>query len=835
MLNVQLEEAQNHPSIQSAAVYNECVLFTVEKLWPRKSRRSSMISPREKNGSLTAVVRLSLGASLAGAALSGCGSGSPHANASVDQLTKSFYVATNGNDSADGSSTHPFRTLAQAQLAMRNSPIKTTTINAGKYYLATALELTSADSNETWQAANGAPVVISGGILLSGWKSEGNGIYSTSAPKPVGLDLTISDVRQTAADLGYDPNRPYITGWRVVDPSMARTNGRVISLLPGDFTTSVKPGATVQLLSDLRYTDTITSIVSVDSKNHTITLADPFHDGAAGGSSGRSASWRVLNDPADLSVLGQFAYDKNSATVRVMPVSPATPASDSVVAAQLSTLITMESVSNVTISGLVFSDTISPTTAYGGAFDGASTTIYGAHVSNSMIYDNTFLNVGRGIGFTGSSGNTISGNTFSSIGGSGISLVGSSNGNSVKANTLLGLGKINVGTIGVLIEASSSNLVDGNTIDGSGRFAIVLSPLDNVSLKDNVISNNVIRNVNQQTNDTGAIYSWAYSTPGYVDERLTITGNRIENTGGLARDGNGNYVSNGSLGIYMDDHVSGVTMTKNVIESGSSGVFLCHGCERNSAENNLIVLQGSGTYSLNSGASSLATQDMNYNGTVTMDLLPSYFPNGVEKSVIVVQLSADSPSNAGGHFIVGVDGNVIGSAIARSTISDFVFKAALVPHRRHRISLQFDNGVDTGTPTTTLHNITLFINNSAVSLAPTTTPFYGAGNDDLLVSDISITHSIMYLTGGLGTVLNDFTGTSYPKYVDPSPGTVDQNLLYGQISKTVDTIFGAQTLDAHSITADPLFTDVDSGDYSFQTKSPAESIGFSESGVPLKP
>jgi hypothetical protein len=153
----------------------------------------------------------------------------------------SYYVSTTGSDSASGSEWDPFMTLGRAQTAMqRSSSIKTVQIFTGTYYLSSTLALTAADNGETWEPVADAMVVLSGGQVLTGWTNQGNGIYSTNAAQPVGLDLSIAGVRQTPADLGYDPDMPYITGWRVVDPNMTNTTGTTITVLPADLTASVK-------------------------------------------------------------------------------------------------------------------------------------------------------------------------------------------------------------------------------------------------------------------------------------------------------------------------------------------------------------------------------------------------------------------------------------------------------------------------------------------------------------------------------------------------------------------------------------------------------------------
>jgi parallel beta-helix repeat protein len=755
------------------------------------------------------------------------------------QAQASYYVATNGSDSAEGSESSPFATLHRAQLAMEQSSIKVTQIHAGTYYLGSPLTLTSLDRGETWEAAPGATVVLSGGEVLAGWASEGNGVYSTNAAKPIGLDLAIAGVRQLPAALGYDPERPFISGWRVLPATQAQDFGVTFAVQPGDLTPSVKPGAIVQVLDFLRYTDQFTTVVSVDASSNTITVADQFNTGTS--TAGISGSWRVLNDPADLGAPGEFAYDAATSKVYVQPASPDSLSSDTVVAAQLSTLIVLSNVSGITIGGLTFSDTTSDRLTYSGAFNDKLATIMGTGLSNSTIGGNTFLNAGNGISLSGSSNNTISGNGFEQMGGSGIFLTANSNHNNVTANIMTGLGKINVGSTGIHLENSANNLIDSNTIDGSGRWGVDLYPSDSVSLVGNTVSNNIVRNTSQQTNDTGAIYSYAGTSPSYVEENTTITGNRIENIGGLLRDASGNYKLGATQAIYMDDQVSTVTMTGNVAESDGNGMFLCHGCKSNTASNNVLILQPPAYYDRGSNGVTYSTGDMSYNGTTRVDLLPSYFPSDLTATTIVVQLSGQATGGTNASFNVQADGAIVGTGTASNMVSDYVFTAQLTPHQIHRIGVALTNGVTAGTSTTALHNLELFVNNTAVELvAPEAKGSYGAfgfvtGNDNLQVTNFSATHNIVYRGGGSSQNLMDWTDWTDPSYVDPDPGTVDSSVLFQSVAKAGDTIFGSERLDAHSVLTDPQFTNPQAGDYTLQPDSPALAVGFSTNGVPLAP
>ena len=102
-------------------------------------------------------------------------------------------------------------------------------------------------------------------------------------------------------------------------------------------------------------------------------------------------------------------------------------------------------------------------------------------------------------------------------------------------------------------------------------------------------------------------------------------------------------------------------------------------------------------------------------------------------------------------------------------------------------------------------------------------------------TNFSITHNIVYRNGGYSNDLWDWTSYSCPPYVDPNPGTIDYNVLFQNVAKAIDPVFGNVVLDGNSVLTDPLFTNAAGGDYTLQQGSPALPLGFSTSGVPLAP
>jgi len=134
-----------------------------------------------------------------------------------------------------------------------------------------------------------------------------------------------------------------------------------------------------------------------------------------------------------------------------------------------------------------------------------------------------------------------------------------------------------------------------------------------------------------------------------------------------------------------------------------------------------------------------------------------------------------------------------------------------------------------------LHNIVFFVNNTAITPNFHTFNLHLAQNDDLKVTNFSVTHSIVYRTNGHAQDLTD--STSSTSYVDPDPGTIDYNLVYSKLSRfnTGDPTFGNIALDANSLNEDPQFVNPAIGDYTLQSTSPVFALGFTADGVPLKP
>jgi hypothetical protein len=121
-----------------------------------------------------------------------------------------FAVAPTGDDHADGSAAHPFRTLERAQLAVRSANQDhdvDVTLADGMYRLTEPLRFTALDGGRnhhqvTWQAAEGAHPTLSGAIRIAGWRLHDRSRNIFVATVPAGINTRDLWVNGHAATMG---------------------------------------------------------------------------------------------------------------------------------------------------------------------------------------------------------------------------------------------------------------------------------------------------------------------------------------------------------------------------------------------------------------------------------------------------------------------------------------------------------------------------------------------------------------------------------------------------------------------------------------------------------
>ncbi|KAA0582389.1 hypothetical protein FZ983_07890 [Azospirillum sp. B21] len=496
-----------------------------------------------------------------------------------------FYVAANGKDSwsgklaapnADGTD-GPFASLEKAQAAMRaSSTIDTTYVREGTYHLTKTLELTSLDNGHSFQNYPGEKPVLSGGEVVKGFTSEGNGLYSAKLATASNLDLIVGDVRQHLAEkYAYDAG-DVTSGWKFADAASGGPSGWYIRSHGTEVTAAdIQPGTMIQVMDAERLGDTLTSIDSFNAATRTIKLKNgaslPFAEGT---------TYKLLNNASYVDQAGEFAWRASDGKLLYKAASSGF-ASTGVEVPRLGTLIKLTGASDVTIDGLTFKNT----TTGGDAL--LLNNADGNHIS-----DNSFLNVGTAIRLSsGSSNNQIAHNTLNHLAENGIEMDGRSNGNTIYANSISNIGEVRKAVSGIFGTGVDNNVISNNDIDHSARYGISFKDYGgstNTANHNNVIQYNNISYTGLETADGGAIEILGRSS---TNTGLIIQGNRIEHANGLATSAQDAWMyGQKGFGIYLDDMAGGVTVRDNFIKDADWASVQIHGGDNNVVTNNFSVI-----------------------------------------------------------------------------------------------------------------------------------------------------------------------------------------------------------------------------------------------------
>jgi parallel beta-helix repeat protein len=191
-----------------------------------------------------------------------------------------------------------------------------------------------------------------------------------------------------------------------------------------------------------------------------------------------------------------------------------------------------------------------------GTMDG----IYFTDVENSKIVDCWIENMmGTGILLEASSNNVVTGNTCQGNGQEGILFVASCNNNTITGNVCQGNS-----SHGIYLSSSSYNTVTGNTCQANGSHGIFLSGSDNNTVTGNTSQGNHI-----------------YGIFLYGSSHNVVSSNIVE--------------GNGQHGIYLyygSNHnivsVNMVIRNSQAVDNTYSGIFLYDNCDYNNIQGNTV-------------------------------------------------------------------------------------------------------------------------------------------------------------------------------------------------------------------------------------------------------
>jgi len=519
-----------------------------------------------------------------------------------------FYVSPDGNDGASGTSgVKAFATLQRARDAIRELK-KTTTlpeggitvwIRGGEYYLEQGFELTSEDSGTSeapivYQAIPGERVRIIGGRQVKGWqKVQDEAILDRLAPAARGqvyqADLReqgIDDFGQlrsrgfgrgtspAALELFFQDKPMNLARWpndsflKIAGFTEAKDDGhgRRLGELSGGFNYEGERPKRWKDTSDIwvhgywayDWANSYEHIASIDVKKRHIKTSPP-HGNYGFRTGGR---FYFLNVLEELDEQGEWYLDRKSGILYFWPPAPIENGRTFVSIVE-SPLFHLNSTSYVTIRGLAIECARS-----------AGVRISGG--SNNLIRNCTLRNLGNyGVTVNGGKEHSVVGCEIYQMGDGGISLRGGDRKRLTAANHFAYNNHIHHVArwsrcyVPAVSMSGVGSRVSNNLIHDHPHCAILFGG------NDHLIELNEIHHVCLETGDVGAIYTGRdYTFRGNI-----IRHNFIHHTGGVGM---------GSMGIYMDDCVSGTQIYGNVLLKLHRAVFLGGGRDFK-VENNIFV------------------------------------------------------------------------------------------------------------------------------------------------------------------------------------------------------------------------------------------------------
>ncbi len=519
-----------------------------------------------------------------------------------------FYVSPLGNDQANGlamkanqsGTAGPFKTLAQAQLAVRNiiaggqltGPV-TVHIALGTYQLGAPLTFDSRDSGTasspiTWQAVKGG-TFISGGIPLLNCKLLINGQWNCPVS---GLGLDKIKYNNTYRKKGTLPgfnlfvnqNRLNIARWpdsgwmHIKTPLDASTTFTTFEPVP-NFYGSVSQ-AQVHIFANNDWYDEYLPVLSLDSRHNEVKLSMATAYPLASG-----RRFYLLNILSALTTYEEWFYDSANARVLFIPEKATVPSN--VVVSALQNLITLNGAGYLNFENMTFQY--------------STDVAVSVNNSNNVLFDGIEIsNVdATGLVAINNTNFTLSNSVIHDTGEEGIYL-SSGNRNTLQAannivhnNHIYNFGMI-VLTYSPAVDANGVGIQITNNFIEQGAGTGVLMTGNN-----HLFAKNEVSNVCQQASDCGALYTgrdWTargnnvlnnsfHDIHGYGLQTVDVANNIVT------------YSSpNGARGVYLDDALSSFNIIGNIFNNAGLMAVQIGGGRNNIIQNNVFYTNSYAIY-----------------------------------------------------------------------------------------------------------------------------------------------------------------------------------------------------------------------------------------------
>ncbi|HNY26017.1 MAG TPA: right-handed parallel beta-helix repeat-containing protein [Candidatus Sumerlaeota bacterium] len=511
-----------------------------------------------------------------------------------------FTVAPNGNDSNAGSVEQPFATLQRARQEVRKqiaSGLKEhiqVQIREGVYYLPEGLVFTPEDSGTTecaitWEAyPNESPELI-GGTLIKEWRPYKEAILEADIPEGVNPNQLFENDQRLP--LARFPNEGYLR----VEASVPGREKQVFQYRAEDLNPGVWDLTEGQVFSwpENDWSSQNLSLAAINAQTRQIELASPGRNMNPGN------RFFLQNILALLDRQGECQINLKTRKIYAWPRQAGT-SPESMIAASAKNLISVQGpwekpVRNLHFEGLHLNISSEDLLLFSGAKNcsvvsclienggGCGVAVYGysqkIRVENNLIRQHGYHGV--------------------NIGGPAIGQRDVNHDNTVENNHIHHCGRLAGDGFGIGINQSGNNRIVHNDIHHMPRYGTSISSLrfqalrqklpqvtfenrfDYLYARKNLLAYNHIHQVNQDSQDTGAMQAWGSGRDNVLDHNL------IHDTGNKQLDL--------QSGIYLDDAADYFAITNNIIY----GVTGTHGNQAmyikgigNRIENNILIVDG---------------------------------------------------------------------------------------------------------------------------------------------------------------------------------------------------------------------------------------------------
>ncbi|MFE9044991.1 RICIN domain-containing protein [Streptomyces sp. NPDC007818] len=495
-----------------------------------------------------------------------------------------YHVSPQGDDSHDGSSAGPFRTIQKcAEVAVAGD----TCLIGGGTYRETVTPTASgrAGAPITFAAAPGEKVTVDGTDVVSGWQRDSGSVYRasvtlagtaeapySSTPYPPNEDLWANQVftsRTLVPEASYPPagadpwDQSFITdGWSSTRSGSGATCAvpPCTSVLSGTLTYDGFPalgdmtGATVYMAGSwVAHSATVTG-GNLDGTGKVLGLSFPGSDGHVS-PGGNSTKFRLVGKRSLLTGPNAWYYDAGARRLYMWAPGGGTPTG--VTAKKRNYGFDLDGRSHITVRGIDLFATSVTTDDHsaGNVLDGITATYtstwqtaqYDTNQPYAGIYDANHKS-DSGILLHGT-GNVLRNSTLRFSMGNGVSVKGS--GHDISNNLITDVAYGGTYTAAVALEAGAHDVrIMHNTMRSTGRDVVNMNTnaFPNAGYKNLRIAYNDMYDYAKINFDLGAVYACC---------NTAYTGTRMDHNWihDPAQIGNGFHFDNGSYDVHVDHNV----------------------------------------------------------------------------------------------------------------------------------------------------------------------------------------------------------------------------------------------------------------------------------------